>query len=309
MAYYNHLVVMGAGAVGGYFGGRMAERTSASVTFIARGAHLQAMQQHGLQLNSVDGNARIEVEAFEHPPENLSPDLILFTVKSFDTETAIRTIRPVVADDTQILTIQNGIENYEKLAEAFGSKRVIRGFCKVGAGIAAPGIINHKAFGKITVGERNGSTSNRLEKLKALFEEAEIPLHITREIERKVWLKFAWNCVFNMLTAAADVTVEKLFDHQETEQLCYRVFNEIQAVAEKEGVSLTQKDAENIIEPARQLEGFTTSTYQDRQKEKKMEYEAFTGAIVRFAEKHEVRVPYNEMLYGILKLIDENDKC
>lgn len=296
---------MGAGAVGGYFGGRVAEKTSVSVTLIARGSHLQAMQQHGLHLTSVDGEARIDVEAFEHPPENLSPDLILFTVKSFDTESAIQTIRSAVNDDTQILTIQNGIENYEKLAKAFGPGRVIQGFCKIGAGIAEPGVINHTAFGKITVGERNGNTSNRLEKLKVLFEEADIPLHISREIERKVWLKFAWNCVFNMLTAAADVTVEKLFEYEETEQLCYRLFSEIQEVAEKEGVSLTQKDAEDIIEPARELEGFTTSTYQDRQKSKKMEYEAFTGAIVRLAQKYGVHVPYNEMLYGILKLIDE----
>lgn len=306
MKNYKQVLVMGAGAVGGYFGGRVAEKTSASVTFIARGPHLQTMQQHGLQLNSVDGNARVDVNAFEHPPENPLPDLILCTVKSFDTEDAIRTIRPVVTDHTQILTIQNGIENYPKLTSAFGRERVIKGFCKIGAGIAEPGVINHKAFGKITVGEKDGSTTDRLEKLKSLFEDADIPLHITREIDRKVWLKFAWNGVFNMLTAAAGVTVEKLFEHEETEQLCYHIFNEIQQVAEKEGILLCEADAKEIIEPARNLEGFTTSTYQDRQKGKKMEYEAFTGAIVRLAKKYDVHIPYNEMLYGMLKLIDNS---
>lgn len=306
MKPYEQMLVMGAGAVGGYFGGRVAEKTSASVAFIARGAHLQAMQQQGLQLKSPDGNARIPVEAFKHPPKNLAPDLILFTVKSFDTEDAIETIRPVVGAHTQILTIQNGIENYPKLTKAFGRERVIQGFCKIGAGIAEPGVINHKAFGKITVGEKDGSTTNRLEKLKALFEEADIPLHITGEIDRKVWLKFAWNGVFNMLTAAADVTVERLFEYKETEQLCYRIFNEIQQVAEKEGIPLTPNDAEDIIEPARKLEGFTTSTYQDRQKGKKLEYDAFTGAILRLAKKHNGPVPYNEMLYGMLKLIDNS---
>jgi len=306
MNKYRNLMVMGAGAVGGYFGGRIAERTSSNVTMIVRGAHLQAMQEQGLQIKSVDGDSEIQLDAFKNPAEALSPDLILFTVKSFDTPEAIMKITPVVGEETQVLTIQNGIENYAQLADTFGQERVIQGFCKIGAGIVEPGVIEHKAFGEITVGEMDGTESPRMHALKGLFEEAEIPLHITSEIVRKVWLKFAWNCVFNMITAVANVTVEKLFEHKETEALCYRVFNEIRAIAAAEGVQITDKDEQNIIEPARLLKGFTTSTYQDRQRGKKLEYEAFTGAIVRLAGKHDLEVPHNKTLYALLKLVDNN---
>lgn len=304
---YKTILVMGAGAVGGYFGGRIAQLSSANVALIARGSHLEAIQKKGLQIKNEDSTATIAVDAFEHPQEAPRPDLIFFTVKSYDTSSAIKQIRPIVDDKTQILTIQNGIENYPKLAEAFGRENVIQGFCRIGAGIAQPGVIHYEAFGEITAGEKSGRTSDRLQALQALCDDADIPLHITSNINRKVWLKFAWNCVFNMTTAVANVTVEKLFQSQETEALCYDLFDEIRMVAKAEGVELLDEDAKNIIEPARDLKGFTTSTYQDRQKGKKLEYEAFTGAIVRLAEKHRLDVPYNETMYALLKLIDNDN--
>lgn len=298
---------MGAGAVGGYFGGRIAQQTSANVTLIARGSHLEAIQEKKLQIKSEDRAATIAVDAFENPRKAPKPDLIFFTVKSYDTSSAIQQIRPIVDEKTQILTIQNGIENYPKLVEAFGKGNVIQGFCRIGAGITQPGVIRHEAFGEITVGEKNGHTTDRLKALQALCGDADIPLNITSDIDRKVWLKFTWNCVFNMATAVANVTVEKLFQSQETEALCYNLFDEIRIVAKAEGVELTGEDAKKIIEPARELEGFTTSTYQDRQKGKKLEYEAFTGAIVRLGEKHGFELPYNQTLYALLKIIDNEN--
>lgn len=305
MDEYRNIMVMGAGGVGGYLGGRLAQHTSARLTFIARGAHLAAMRKEGLHIKSVEGDAVLQVTALQDPAgtEN-TPDLILFTVKSYDTQVAIEAIAPVVDEHTQIVTVQNGIENYPALVRAFGRERVIQGFCKIGAGIDAPGVIRHKALGEITVGEQGGATSPRLERMRRLFGEADIPVHITSEIDRKVWLKFSWNCIFNMVTAVADVTVEKLFEDDDTERLCYDIFEELREVAVKEGVPLTAADGRNLIEPARELEGFTTSTYQDRQKGKKLEYEAFTGAIVRLARKHQVEVPCNHTLYGMLKLVD-----
>ena len=304
MKKYQQILVMGAGAVGGYFGGRLAKGGSAEVTLVARGAHLKAIQKNGLQLKSIEGNATVKVKAFEDSAKAPDPDLILFTVKSYDTQQAIEQIAPLVKSHTQVLTIQNGIENYPRLVEAFGEERVIQGFCKVGASRPAPGIIEHKAFGAITVGEKNGLISPRLKALQAVCKEAAIPLHITAEIDHRVWLKFAWNSVFNMMTGVAGVTVEKLFEHEETEQLCHHLFKEIREVATMEGIKLTAKDQQQIIEPARKLQGFATSTYQDRMQGKKLEYEAFTGAIVRLADKHHIEIPHTRTLYALLKLID-----
>lgn len=301
---FQHIMVMGAGAVGGYFGGCLAERTSADVTLIARGAHLQAIKKSGLIIRSSDQEKQIKVEAFEDPERAEKPDLILFTVKSYDTEEAIKQLMPVVKETTQILTLQNGIENYPKLVAAFGPDRVVQGFCKIGAGVSEPGVIEHNAFGNITIGEQDGSKTPRVKNIEALFTEAEVPVSISDDINREVWLKFTWNCILNMVTAAGNVTVEKIFNHQEGEQLCYRIFEEIRQVAESENIDLKPEDGRAIIESSKKLSGFETSTYQDRQKGKKMEYEAFTGAIVRLADKHGLDVPHNETLYALLKLIE-----
>jgi 2-dehydropantoate 2-reductase len=304
MNSFKNILVMGAGGVGGYFGGRLAQRTSVDVTFIARGPHLRAIQKNGLQIKSIDEDATLDVSAFDDPQKAPNPDLILFAVKSFDTPAAIDALIPVVGDETQILSIQNGIENYPKLLDVFGTERVIPGFCKIGTGIEKPGVIRHKKFGEITVGGKDGQISPRLKKLEALFSEAEIPIHISKEIERRIWLKFAWNAVLNMLTALTQVTVEQLFEYEESEALCHQVFDEVRMVAAEEGIELTDDDEQQMMASARQLDGFTTSTYQDRQKGKKMEYEAFNGAVVRLAEKHNIEVPTNQMLYALFKLID-----
>ncbi len=302
------IMVMGAGAVGGYFGARIAEGTTADVSFIARGRHLKALQEKGLLLKSQGSESVIKVQACRNPEEAPSPDLVLFTVKSYDTSKAIQQVRSVVTTNTQILTLQNGIENYPKLVKAFGSGQVIQGFCKIGAGVPEPGTVAHKAFGEVTIGEQNGVTTDRLTAVEGLFKEAGVPVSISEDITRKVWLKFTWNCLLNMITAAGDVTVEKIFDYSASERLCYQLFEEIKEVAAAEGVVLKPEDGTKIIESAKELTGFETSTYQDRQKGKRMEYEAFTGAIVRLAEKHNLQIPYNETLYAILKLVDKSEK-
>jgi len=301
---YKRITIMGAGAVGGYFGGRIAERTSCSVTLIARGDHLEAIRERGLEIMSPEGDSTIPVDAYDDPAEAGEQDLILFTVKSYDTEEAIEKIRPAISENTQILTIQNGIENYGKLRRAFGKDRVIRGLCRIGASITSPGVIEHNSMGSMVVGEADGSTSERLTALKDIFDETGIAFSISDDIRHEVWVKFAWNSIFNMLTGVAAVTVEKLFETLESEQLCYDLFGEIRAVAASEGVTLTDRDKEKIIENSRRLKGFTTSTYNDRRKGKRLEYEAFTGAIVRLSRKYGIEVPRNETLYALLKLID-----
>lgn len=301
---YDHILVMGAGAVGGYFGGRIADHTTRKVTLVARGEHLQAIQTRGLEIKSPDGDTSIKIDSAENPSDAEEVDLILFTVKSYDTEAAIEQIKPIVSDDTQILTIQNGIENYGKLKDVFGEERVIQGFCRIGASIKEPGIIEHNSMGSIVVGEQNGNISLRVRALKEVFDETDIEFLISDHIRHDVWVKFAWNSIFNMLTGLAVVTVDKLFGNPYSEQLCLDLYEEIRDVAEADGVLFGDDEKKIIIENSRNLSGFTTSTYNDRKKKKKLEYEAFTGAIVRLAKKHGIPVPHNKTLYALLKLVD-----
>lgn len=302
---FRQVMVMGAGAVGGYFGARLSAETSARVSFIARGEHLSIMQQRGLVILSEGKRYELDIDAYRAPEEAPAPDLILFTVKSYDTAKAIDQISGVVGDKTQILTLQNGIENYPQLVNRFGEERVIQGFCQIGAGIQKPGVIEHQAFGKITLGEQDGSVTERVRAVQSLFGKAGIPVKISENITREVWIKFTWNSLFNMVTALTMTTVDEIFEHSECESLCYRLFEEIQQVAEQEGIMLESETGYDMIESARDLEDFETSTYRDREKGKQMEYETFTGAVVRLGKKHGVDVPHHQTLYALLKLIDK----
>jgi 2-dehydropantoate 2-reductase len=299
------IIVMGAGAVGGYFGGRLHSDSHSEVIFIARGKHLQALQTEGLNIRSISDDYKSSVRAFDNL-ENYSgfADLILFTVKSYDTDEAIDKIRPVVGQDTQILTIQNGIENYFKLSKVFGEEHVIRGFCRIGAMVAEPGVITHSSMGSITIGENNGRKSGRLNELCSHFDKVNVHCTISENIEKEVWVKFAWNSVFNMITGLMGVTLDKIFMYPESEKLCRSLFNEISLLAGKYGIVFNEQDTHEIIDKSRVLGAFKTSTYQDRIRGKKLEYETFTGTIVRMAHEKNISLPYNESLYGLFKLMD-----
>ena len=133
---------MGAGAVGGTFGALLEKEKNNTVFFTARGQHLEAVKRNGLSVQSGKENFTIKVNVSDNPNDFKSkPDLILLTVKSFDTDSAIEQLKPVVFRKTQILSLQNGIENYPKLVNAFGEKRVVRGFCGMNAEVLQPGVI------------------------------------------------------------------------------------------------------------------------------------------------------------------------
>lgn len=301
------IVIMGAGAVGGYFGGRLAEVYGDNVHFVARGAHLEKMQQHGLTIKSEGQDVTIPVSASEQVPDDPA-DLVLFTVKSYDTDEAIDKIKPIIDDQTQILTIQNGIENAAKLMDVFGEERVIDGFCRIGASVIEPGVIEHSMMGSICFGEADNIPTDRIELLASWFDTAGIDYRISDNVRRDIWIKFCWNCIFNMLTGIANVTVDHLMDDAATETLCYRVFEELQQVAATEGIKLTDEEGRDMIEGSKNLGAFKTSTYQDRQRGRPMEYDAFTGAVVRLADRHNIEVPVHRTLLGLLRAIDSHQK-
>lgn len=304
-----HVVVMGAGAVGGYFGAMIDRNTDKRVYYIARGSHLEAMLMHGLRVDSERDSFRLQVTASDDPRSVDEADLILLAVKSYDTPEAINRLKPIVAEDTQILTLQNGIENYPQLVEAFGHERVIQGFCRIGASVPEPGMISHSNMGSITIGNpENETQEDRHEIVCNMFIDAGIKCQFSTNIKHDIWVKFAWNCIFNMLTTVAYVTVDELFEDEEAEKLCYDLFDEISEIARFEQVELTDEDKHQIIDGARDLVDFKTSTYQDREKGKSLEFEAFTGTVVRMARKYGVDVPHHETLYALLKLIDKNEK-
>jgi len=296
------VLVVGAGAVGGYFGALLAASGN-DVHLVARGKHLEAILQDGLQVESIQGTFTLNLPATANPGElKFNPDLIIFAVKSFDSVKAIQQIEHLVGPQTQILGLQNGVENYDILVDKFGSHHVIRAFCRVGSEIIAPGKIRQTAFGLIKYGEEDGLKSERIIQLDDLLRSASINSIVSSDIGRDVWLKFCWNSLFNVLTGLLSTTIIHLYN-EETLELMHRMGAEIVNIATAEGINLTFDDIRNTINNARELGEFRTSTYQDRDKGKRLEYDAFTGAMVRYGKKHHIPTPEFSTLHALFKAV------
>ena len=296
---------MGAGAVGGTFGALLEKEKNNTVFFTARGQHLEAVKRNGLSVQSGKEKFTIKVNVSDNPGDFKSkPDLILLTVKSFDTDSAIEQLKPVVFRKTQILSLQNGIENYPKLVNAFGEKRVVRGFCGMNAEVLQPGVIQG-GQGYIFIGENIGEISARIQWLKSLFETSNIQCTVSQDIHQDVWRKFAWNCIFNIVSATTQLTVGKIVDDPEKIQFCKDIFKEISQVAKSQDVMLGPDKEKLIFDIARDSGDIKPSTLQDRLKGKRMEYDAFTGALIRLADKHKIHIPINRALYNQLEQLEK----
>ncbi len=296
-------LIMGAGAVGGYFGAKLA-KAGTSVYLVARGAHLDAIQRFGLRVTGTLGDFREHLPANSDPTAfGITPDLVIMGVKSMDTPGAIEQLRPVMGPNTQILAIQNGIGNYPLMAQAFGAHRVIRGYCRVGSEIVEPGHIHQSAFGEIVFGEEDGSMSNRMRAIDELLTRAGIQSKPSTAIVEDVWKKFAWNVMFNMTTGLTGVTIDRLFAHRESEAVLKKLFGEVAQAASFHGVSLTEANYKAITNPMRPMTGYKTSTMQDRLKGKTLEYDIFLGYLSEQGRTHGFATPTADVLMGMFRTL------
>src|ERR1700746_2093338 len=188
------IAVYGAGGVGGYFGARLTQ-AGAEVHFLARGAHLRAMREHGLQVRSVKGDFRVQVQATDDPADIGPCDFVLFCVKTFDTDAAAARLGPLLGHGTAVVSLQNGVENEEKLARAVGEDHVMGGAAFIFAGIAEPGVIVHSGGpASITFGELDGRATQRARRLLAWCERAGFEAELSASIKTVLGasLSFIW---------------------------------------------------------------------------------------------------------------------
>src|SRR5256886_1864525 len=218
-----HIVVMGAGGVGGYFGAKLA-RAGERVTLVARGEHLAAIRRDGLRLRSaVEGEYVVRPAAVEDVRDLPVADVVLFCVKAFDTETAAAHVRSVVGPDTAVLSLQNGIDNEDKLDEILGAGHAMGGVAQVFALIERPGVIAHHFLGRIIFGELDGRVSPRAERLGAALARAAIDAQLSTDIRRALWEKYALICAVAGMTA---LTRSPIGVVRETPE-CWRMFGPI----------------------------------------------------------------------------------
>jgi len=293
------VLVMGAGAVGGYFGGLLA-RAGVETTFVARGAHLEAIRGNGLRVRSPQGDFHVPARAVADPGEAGAADLVLFCVKSYHTEEAARALAPALGESTSVLTIQNGVENEAALGAVVGEGRVLPGVAYVSAAVEAPGVIRHLAEGSVAFGEADGSVSHRARAIEALFRRADVRVTLSDNIWGVKWAKLAWNATFNTLNALVGGTFDRIGADEALLGVGERAMREIAAVAVAAGVRFPERAVARGLAWARQALPIKTSTLQDLEAGRRLELDALTGAVVRKAAALGVPVPTVAALHALL---------
>jgi 2-dehydropantoate 2-reductase len=298
-------LVMGSGAVGAYFGGKLA-LAGEPVVFVARGANLDALRTRGLRIEGLDGVAQLDrVEAVDDPAAAGPCELVLVCVKSYDTAPAAAALRPAVGPRTIVLSLQNGIENEGLLADVLGIPPVLGALTHIGAELAAPGVVRHESGGRIIFGELDGQRSDRARCVAELFARARVDHHLSRHITVMLWDKLAWNAAFNATTAVSGRTVGALLAQPDGRALLRAAMLEVVAVANANGIGLAAERVEaELARSAAQLGHLRTSMLRDRDRGSRLEHEALNGAVIRAAERVGVEVPVNRALYGLLAFLD-----
>ncbi len=293
------VAVVGVGAVGGYFGGLLA-RGGADVTFIARGKCLEALRVRGLTVKSGTGDFSIRVRATDDPAEVGPVNLVLFCVKSYDTESAIRQALPMVGQETVVLSLQNGIDNEEKISSFIGTGKVLAGVAYIGASVPEPGAVLHQEGGKIVFGDLDGGVSDRVMRLKAFFDRYGLPSEDSPDMKKILWGKLTWNAPFNAINALVGGPVKAIIENPHTFDLARRVTAEVVTVANVLGVPLIFEQVwERNITFSKGYD-VKTSMLQDLEAGKRLEYEALNGVIIKKAAELDLPTPYNFALYALL---------
>ncbi|MBP2676390.1 MAG: 2-dehydropantoate 2-reductase, partial [Deltaproteobacteria bacterium] len=234
-----NVAIVGAGGVGGYFGGRLAQ-AGGDVVFIARGEHLRAMQGNGLRVDSIHGDFRVDpVVATDAPSTVGEVDYILVAVKSWQLPDAIETMRPMVGEKTCIVPLLNGVEAPDRLSEVFGDERVLGGFCSMIGMVAAPGRISHVgAHPMIAFGERNHRRSERVERLRSAFSRTEgVQAEIPGDIHVAMWNKFLLIAPWSGVGAVTRAPIGVIRSLPETRNLVEHAMEEIHGLAHARNVA------------------------------------------------------------------------
>jgi 2-dehydropantoate 2-reductase len=298
------IAVMGSGGVGGYLGGRLAA-SGQNVTFVARGAHLAAIREHGLALRSALGDVLIRPAQASDDPAAIGPaDLVIFAVKLYDTEAAAAATRPLLGSDTGVVTLQNGIDSTGVLTRVLGAAHVIGGVAHIASVIAEPGVILHTGtMANFVLGELDGARSERVAALAAALEAAGVDHQVSETIQRHIWDKMAFLSSFAGLTALLRLPIGPIRQDAETRAMLRDAFGEACAVARAKGVSLAEDFVERTLERCDRLPyEMKSSMLQDLERGRRLEVPWLSGAIVRLGQELGVPTPTHAFITTALKL-------
>jgi len=292
---------MGAGGIGGCYGGLLAQAGN-DVALIARGAHLAAIKGKGLQLIQPEGDFTVAVAATDDPSQVGPVDLVIFSVKAHQNSKAIPLIEPLIGEDTTILTIQNGVESADELGQDYGAERVLPGSAYLLSNITSPGVIKQLSLvPRVAFGESNGNRSQRAVAIRDSFCEANIEADLSDDISKALWSKLLYNSPANGMASAARLSPRDLIEYPHGAAMFRSAIQEVANVGTAYGIPFGQDDVQGAMDliTARPM-GARGSMQADLEAGRPLELEAIVGSVGRIGRKVNVPTPVFDMLYTLL---------
>jgi 2-dehydropantoate 2-reductase len=300
-----NILIVGTGALGGYFGSHLALNPDLNVCFLSRGKAFEHYKKHPLRVHSsVHKDIKVKIKVSGKVTSFRKKfDYVFFCTKSKDTEDLIPEIKKVIHWKTQIITLQNGLYNYRVLKKHFGKSRTLQAVCKIGVEVDKKFVVQHSSLGFLIIGEENGKPSGRISQLFDLLSSSGIKTKVSDDFLKEIWIKFAWNSIFNTLTGIFVVTVDKLFANKESSKLIEQFYSEFKKIAIANGVVLDAVAYKKIITDSKNLGAFKSSAYQDRLKNREVETQYFTSELIRMAKSKKINIPVITYLHYISKAV------
>ncbi len=306
------IAAMAAGAVGGYFGARLA-KAGHDVFFIARGAHLAAMRKDGLQIESVHGDLHLpKPNVTDNPAEVGRVDIVLFAVKLWDTEKAAEATKPLVGVNTRVITLQNGVDSYERVAPIIGAKNTVPGATYVVTVIDRPGIISQTSQAQLMVfGTVDGKPDSQLQGFAEALKATGVSVNLTDNIERERWQKFVLLTGTSGATAVTRNSMGPILADPDTRALFRKAMSEVVAVGRAKGVAIDESFVDDRIAFADKSfpASMKASMANDLDRGNRLELDWLAGHVSRLGKELKVPTPVNDTIYAALKLHRMGDKA
>ena len=297
--------MMGSGGVGGFFGGRLAH-AGYDVSFVARGAHLAALRERGLLIESqAHGDIRVpKVRATDDPAEIGPVDVVIMSVKLWDTEAAIRQMRPMLKAGTAVLSLQNGVIKDDILRRELGEAPVVGGVCYVATTIARPGVILQTGtMQRVVIGEYDGRASERSRVLHEALGKSGANAELSTDVRRAIWEKYAFLVGISATTTAMRTTIGPIRKNPRSRAFLLEIFRETVAVGRAHGIALPADYADACLARADGLpEEMTASMAHDLQRGNRLEVEWLSGGVAQLGAAAGVPTPCNRAVWDILAL-------
>jgi 2-dehydropantoate 2-reductase len=295
------IAIFGSGGVGGYFGGKLAA-AGEEVTFLARGAHLAAMQNEGLHITSPLGDVHVpKVQATDRPQAIGPVDVVLFTVKLYDVDAAAATLAPLIGPDTVVITLQNGVDAMDMVAKHVGGDHVAGGAAYIVVVIDKPAHLRHTAAQQLVFGERNGRRSDRLVAFEQACIRAGFQAQASTDVQSLLWTKFVRLATWSGMTTATRSPMGVVRDTPATCDMMMAAIDEVIAVGKAKGVSFPPDLMEGTIKLIRNFPaGSKSSMLEDMERGRRLELPWLSGAVVRIGKEVGVPTPIHQFITTIL---------